>query len=339
MVSGMLTAVQDFVRDSMAGAAGENLDMIRMGDVGVVLAYTADAILCGYVRGVPPRHLTRVFQDALDGIVQQSGDKIRKFSGDDSAFESCRPQLERCLLGQAESTEQKATPKTAKLLVFGVPALLLMLLIGWWTYSLVMERRFSNFAQKISAQPGFVVTQAEKRGGRYVIAGLRDPLADKAADLLAGSGLPAGQVDFQLQDYHSLQPGFVNLRNFVELKNQLERRAFRFATGATEIPPEQRFLLEDVAAQAITLLKAASEAHKRVTIEIRGNHDPVGTEDLNTNLAKGRAESVRIALISMGVPWSTLSAEEVDDAKQGCSAVREEERLLCRSASFRVIEK
>src|SRR5215472_6661174 len=51
-VSGMLTAIQDFVRDSVGGTEGDNLETVRMGEIGVMLAYGPDAILCGFVRGV-----------------------------------------------------------------------------------------------------------------------------------------------------------------------------------------------------------------------------------------------------------------------------------------------
>src|SRR5271163_551604 len=39
MVSGMLTAIQDFVHDSVSGTEGDNLETVRMGDIGVVLTY------------------------------------------------------------------------------------------------------------------------------------------------------------------------------------------------------------------------------------------------------------------------------------------------------------
>ena len=54
MVSGMLTAIQDFVRDSVSGAGSETLETVRMGEIEVVLAYGPDAILAGFVRGVAP---------------------------------------------------------------------------------------------------------------------------------------------------------------------------------------------------------------------------------------------------------------------------------------------
>src|ERR1700685_2990662 len=86
MVSGMLTAIQDFVRDSVSGAESENLETVRMGEIEVVLAYGPDAILAGFVRGVAPRRLNRVFQGALDSLEQKKAEALRGFSGDTTAF-------------------------------------------------------------------------------------------------------------------------------------------------------------------------------------------------------------------------------------------------------------
>ena len=76
---------------------------------------------------------------------------------------------------------------------------------------------------------------------------------------------------------------------------------------------------------------------KSVQIEVRGNHDPVGTEAFNSALARSRAENVRAALVILGVPAARLTAVPEDLQKETCSAVKEEERMFCRSASFRVI--
>jgi hypothetical protein len=70
---------------------------------------------------------------------------------------------------------------------------------------------------------------------------------------------------------------------------------------------------------------------------VRGNHDPAGTEQLNAQLARSRAVNVLAALASLGVPSAHLVAIPEDREKQTCSAVLEEDRLFCRSASFRVI--
>ena len=188
MVSGMLTAIQDFVRDSVSGAEGENLETVRMGDIGMVLTYGPDAILAGFVRGVPPRNLSRVFQDTLDTIERQKAGELHSFDGDTSEFDSCRPQLEACLVGQGKPDQRKATSRVAGALLFGVPALLIIALVGWWIYSSAMERRWSNFAHRLGSEPGIVLTSFEKRGGTHYISGLRDPLAADPAALLAGRG-------------------------------------------------------------------------------------------------------------------------------------------------------
>jgi hypothetical protein len=45
LVAGMLTAIQDFVLDSVSGSEGESLETIRMGEVGIVLSHGSEAIL------------------------------------------------------------------------------------------------------------------------------------------------------------------------------------------------------------------------------------------------------------------------------------------------------
>jgi OOP family OmpA-OmpF porin len=336
-VSAMLTAIQDFVRDSVSGAEGENLETVRMGDVGMVLTYGPDAILSGFVRGVPPRKLTRVFQDTLDTIERQKAEALHSFAGETSEFDSCRPRLEACLVGQGKPDKHNATSRMAGALLFGIPALAIIALAGWWIYSAAVERRWSNFAHRLSSEPGIVLTSFEKRGGTHFFSGLRDPLAVNPVALFNAEGLPPDKAKFHFEEYHSLQPGFAAQRRLVELKEELQRRVFRFPTGSSAIPPEQRFLLDDVAVQMLSLIKAASALGRIVRIEVRGNHDPAGTEQLNSLLARSRAENVEAALVSLGVPAARLTALPEDKERETCAAVREEERLFCRSASFRVI--
>jgi outer membrane protein OmpA-like peptidoglycan-associated protein len=339
MVSGMLTALQDFVQDSFTGAEGENLETVRMsGEFSVVLAYGADAILAGFVKGVVPRKLNTVFQETLDAIEQQKTEQLRSFSGETSVFDSCQPLLEACLLGQAPKQAPKGGSFSARLLLFGVPALVVMALVGWGIYSILAARKWTDFEHRLNQEPGIVLTKAEKQAGVYQISGLRDPMAKDPAEILKNSGLDAGKAEFHFQDFHSLDPQFAGPRQFADLKEQLERHAFRFKTGSSEIPPEQRFLLEDVAAQMLALIRAGTALGKTIRVEVRGNHDPIGAEDLNSSLARERASAVQGALVTLGVPEARIKAVSEDRDRETCSAVKEEERLMCRSASFRVIE-
>jgi hypothetical protein len=335
LVSGMLTAIQDFVRDSVSGV-DSNLETVRMGEIEVVLAYGPDAILAGFVRGSAPRKLSRVFQDTLDAIERKKAEELRTFSGDTSQFDSCRPQLQACLLGHGRPDERRTGSFGARALLYGLPLLLLCSLAGWWIYSAAIERRWTDFAHRLEREPGIVLTHTEKRGSKFYVAGLRDPLAADPVSLLPAN-LSSSKVEFHWEDYHSLVPRFAAERRLTELKDDLEKRVFRFATGSADVPPEQRFLLEDVGSQMNSLIQAAGALGKSVQIEVRGNHDPVGTEAFNSVLARLRAENVRTALAILGVPLARLTAVPEDLQKETCSAVKEEERMFCRSASFHVI--
>jgi outer membrane protein OmpA-like peptidoglycan-associated protein len=324
MVSGMLTAIQDFVHDSVSGAESQNLETVRMGEIEVVLAYGPDAILAGFVRGVAPRKLSRVFQDTLDAIEQNKAEDLHTFSGDAWVFDSCRPQLKACLLGQGKPDERPTGSWGARALLFGLPVLLFLVFEGWWIYSLAVERRFTNYAHRLESEPGIVLTHAEKRGSKFYLAGLRDPLAADPASLVPAK-LPSDKVESHWEEYHSLVPRFAAQRQLAELKDQLEKRAFHFVTGSAEVPPEQRFLLTDVGSQMLSLIQAGTVLGKDIRIEVRGDHDPVGTEQLNAELSRARAENVRSALVALGVPAARLLARPDGLEKD-------------RSASFRVID-
>ena len=112
-----------------------------------------DAILAGFIRGVAPRDLQRVFQDTLDAIEQEKAEALHTFSGDTSPFDSCRPQLQACLLGQGRPDERRTGSWGARALLFGLPALAILVLIGWWIYSAAMGRRGMDFAHRLEREP------------------------------------------------------------------------------------------------------------------------------------------------------------------------------------------
>ena len=62
MVSGMLTAIRDFARDSFRVSEDEGLDRFQVGDLSVLVEQGPHAILAAVVRGTPPPEL-RPFSD------------------------------------------------------------------------------------------------------------------------------------------------------------------------------------------------------------------------------------------------------------------------------------
>ncbi|HSX83426.1 MAG TPA: hypothetical protein VLQ80_33345 [Candidatus Saccharimonadia bacterium] len=93
MISGMLTAIQDFMQDSFGGAEGESLDTVEYGDRTLWIEQGPQAILAGVVRGNAPRELKTVFQEALESIHFEMREALGSFQGDASPFTAIRHHL------------------------------------------------------------------------------------------------------------------------------------------------------------------------------------------------------------------------------------------------------
>ena len=78
MISGMLTAIQNFVQDSF-GAADNTLETVRVGDFTVWIQHGPQALLAGLVRGTAPIKVRELFAAALENIHQDYGAATRRF--------------------------------------------------------------------------------------------------------------------------------------------------------------------------------------------------------------------------------------------------------------------
>ena len=100
MVAAMLSAIQDFVRDSFATGEDSALEEFRVGELQVWIAAGRYAYLAGVIRGNPPRELRTTLEDTIESIHILKGSALANFQGDAVVFESVRPELEACLRAQ-----------------------------------------------------------------------------------------------------------------------------------------------------------------------------------------------------------------------------------------------
>jgi OOP family OmpA-OmpF porin len=76
---------------------------------------------------------------------------------------------------------------------------------GFWAVSRFIEgRRVDAYVQSLHAEPGFVVTNVERRGGTWHISGLRDPLATDPAVVLAATNLNPARVEGHWEPFQAL---------------------------------------------------------------------------------------------------------------------------------------
>jgi len=205
MVSGMLTAIQDFVHDSFNVNADGKLEVIRVGEMSVLIEQGPYAILAGIIsQGYEPPPLRETFRRALKRIHEEFAAELELFRGDISGFEPATAILEGCLKLSMIKGEDRISPLTGVLLAAPLLALLVFgsLFIGgalrWRHYLVALER-----------EPGITVLATGWRGGQRTIKGLRDPLAVDPAGLLLEYGIAAGDVRSEWSSYQALDEALV----------------------------------------------------------------------------------------------------------------------------------
>jgi len=207
IVSGMLTAIQDFVRDSFSVQDGDALETMQVGELTVWIEQGPQAILAGVIRGNAPEELRLVFRDALESICLEQSDALISFDGDSAPFKASREHLETWLQAQYGSQKRKTSPFLWILL-----GTILIALGLWGFFSIRNNRRWASYLDKLKAESGIVVTAAKKRHGKYFISGLRDPLAAEPTEILKGTKLNPKKIVCELEPYQALNPEFILIR-------------------------------------------------------------------------------------------------------------------------------
>jgi OOP family OmpA-OmpF porin len=213
MVSGMLTAIQDFVHDSFSSSEGDQLETMQVGELTVWIEQGPLAILAGVIRGTAPQELRDVFRATIENIHLQYHDALAEFSGDAAVFEPAKPLLEDCLDSQFESGQQQSASLKRQLVpLFAIAGVVVLALLLWGFFAWRSARRWDAYVERVRSEPGVVVTEAGKRDGKYFINGLRDPLARDPATLLPEAKVDAANVVGRWQPFQALSPEFVLAR-------------------------------------------------------------------------------------------------------------------------------
>ena len=209
MVAGMLSAIQDFARDSFKTGNDEGLEEFRVGELQVWIASGAHAYLAAVIRGNPPRDLRICLEDAIESIHVLRGSALAKFDGDATPFESLRPELEPCLRAQYQPKKTSQSHHRAWIALAAVAGLVVAALI----VGVLSKKRWDDFVRRLNSSPGIAVTQSEKNWiRRSRVAGLRDPAVADPAALARAAGVDPDDIRFEWKDYLALDDESVRRR-------------------------------------------------------------------------------------------------------------------------------
>ena len=207
LVSGMLTAIKDFVQDSFGAQKEEALETMRVGERNVWIEHGQHAILAAVIRGNPPIDFQQLLLDAVDEIHFKESPNLASFNGDAAPFESVRYILDSCLQAQFKKEKRKSSYLLPILAVVIIGAAGLGIFHLYRAHS-----RWSGYVAGLRDKPGIVVTGVTKQSGKYHVFGLRDPLAADPLKLLKISGLDPADVVFHWETYFSFHPPFARQR-------------------------------------------------------------------------------------------------------------------------------
>lgn len=328
LVSGMLTAVQDFVRDSFTGSKSEELETMEVGEYTVWVAHGPQALIAGVVSGTAPPDLRNVFQRTLERIHAEFAEALQNFSGDAESLSGATPLLGACLLGS-----QAAKVRRSYRWVWPVTALALLICAVTFFY-VRQQSRWARYVERLRREPGIILASEQSGWNSFSVVGLRDPLALDPEALLQRSGVDPVKVTSRWEPYSSLDPTFATARKLLTTRDAIEQQVVRFGLNAATLEPSEVAKIDVISAQ-ISFLRRQALGAAQVTVEITGHTDKSGDELKNAQLSARRAGEVRTALVNRGVPRELLVSQGVGatvSGKQSDSYLED----LDRRVTFRV---
>src|SRR5215831_4535216 len=162
LVSGMLSAIQDFVRDSFHTVQGQGLNRMNVGDLDVWIEEGPYAILACVIRGVAPRTLRDRMAEVLENIHRDYSEQLDHFAGDTAPFAKVNTELARCL---ELRYKEEAQSRRGYGFVYATAILLFLAVGGWLGWRAVQYRRWDRLVSTFREQPGFVIASFGRENG------------------------------------------------------------------------------------------------------------------------------------------------------------------------------
>jgi outer membrane protein OmpA-like peptidoglycan-associated protein len=232
MVSAMLTAIQDFVRDSFSNSSDANLDTLTLGDLAVWIERSHNLLFAAVIRGNAPFSLREKFKTAVEEIELENEDELVDFKGNADSFEQSRPILQDCLQyqlgGESSNKSSFFSPFNIGLASFG---LILCVFGFFWIRD---YWRWSGYVSRLKAEAGIVVTDAERGWFTHSVQGLRDPFSIDPISLQKEYSVNPEKTNSQWEEYQSTNSEFI-LKRVKKLINPPTTVSMSFSDGILTI--------------------------------------------------------------------------------------------------------
>ena len=208
VISGMLTAIRDFVTDSFDAGSEAGLRTFVVGDVTVLVEAGPKALLAAVVRGQHPTEFLERLQGTLETIHLQFATPLSRFDGDPAPFEMTKPLLEACL-DTLLTTDRPGTRRATLRIAWGIGLGIVLLLV---MLAFRSSRRWNRAIATIEREPGIILVDTDRGFRRSSLRGMRDPLAANPMMLLTQMGVDSSRVEALWEPYLSFDSAIVVAR-------------------------------------------------------------------------------------------------------------------------------
>lgn len=203
-IAGMLTALGDFVGDSVGNGSGGALDSMSVGEHLVLVVSGPRANLASFIRGVPPSEMRDLLQQRLEEIHAQWGSataaQLRSPENRAAWHEQLQPGA--LLRDVAASTPPVQRAPARWPFVFVLAALVAL---AWFVAGRERwQMRVDDLRAQLATRPGFVLTGIDSVPWRSLtVHGLLDPDAEPLQPLPGAAGFGPVRPVLDLRGYVS----------------------------------------------------------------------------------------------------------------------------------------
>ena len=216
MVSAMLTAIQDFVRDAFTGGQQGELESLQMGEFTIIIEKTPEAYLACVIRGTPPADFRGRLRNALDSLLVEYGPQLATFKGDTAPFRHAIRFLEEFMLSRYVD-EDKPLPAWAKITPAAVMLLLILGIAAFQWNKSVTFQRLDGAVNLLRVEPGILVTYVDRsKKLPWQVIAFKDDLARSPEEVLTDEWEDE-RLEYRLIPFVSYDPAIVERRVLANL--------------------------------------------------------------------------------------------------------------------------
>ncbi|MCL1926324.1 MAG: hypothetical protein FWF95_04200 [Syntrophorhabdaceae bacterium] len=272
LVSGMLTAIQDFARDCFNNEdENSSLNSLKMDEYTIYIVRSPLAYIACMVEGTPPGDFLDRLHENLELILAECGGLLYDFNGDSAPFEAANKYLRDCLV-QKFKDDQKPTSIWMKRMVVGAGVLILLLFFAQQYYFY----RSNKAVDILLHEPGWLVINVTKYWGfrPWKIICFKDELARPPFQVFSENGYDSDIFNIQITRFVSYAPEIVKQRAIKRIMPPEEVK-ISFAEGTLFLSgiADMSWILD---ARQIALTTPGVNS-----VDVSGIHDPRAAELTN----------------------------------------------------------